>query len=106
LDPVLRLAEDRAQSPRFTAQSLKDLRVLGLERRTFGVQEALPGVLLRDDLLRLELPGRALVRHLQEQQVRKLLGVLDDADAIVTQDVGVGPKLVNQMASVAHASSS
>jgi hypothetical protein len=38
----------------------------------------------------------ALVRHLEEQQVGELLGVLDGRDAVVAQDVAVAPQLVDQ----------
>ena len=73
-----------------------------LQLGALGVEQPLPGVLVRDDLLRVELPGRALVRHLEEQQVGQLLGVLDDADAVVAQHVAVGPELVDQAAGVSH----
>jgi len=48
-------------------------------------QQLLPGERGRDDLLRVQPPGRALVRHLQKQQVGQLLGVLDDTDAVVAE---------------------
>ena len=102
LDPVLRLAEDRAERARLLRQPDQDLRVLDLELRALGVEQLLPRVLVRHDLLRVELPRGALVRHLQEQQVGQLLGVLDDADAVVAQHVAVRPELVDEPATVSH----
>ena len=84
LDPVLRLTEDRAEGAGLPRQAEKDLGVRGFELGALGVQELLPGVLLRHDLLRLQRPGGALVGHLEEQQVRELLGVLNRPDAVVT----------------------
>ncbi len=103
LDPVLGLAEDRADDPRLARQSDEDAGVFELERVALCIQQPLPRVLRRDDLLGAELPGGALVRHLEEEQVGQLLGVLDDADPVVAQDVAVRPELVDQSARVSHA---
>jgi hypothetical protein len=56
-----------------------------------------------DDLLRLQLPGLPpLLRHLQEQQVRQLLGVLNRRNPVITQRVAVRPQLVDQPSRVRH----
>lgn len=80
----------------------EDLGVLELELIILGVQQPLPGVLRRHDLLWLELSCGALVGHVEEQQVGQLLGVLEDAGAGVAQHVTVGPELVDQPPSITH----
>ena len=98
LDPVLGLPEDRAERARLLCETDQDLGVGDLQLGAFGVEELLPRVLGRHDLLRVQPPGSPLVRHLEEQQVGQLLGVLDDAHAVVAQDVAVGPELVDEAA--------
>jgi hypothetical protein len=74
-----------------------DLKIIAV-----GVEQALPGTARRHDPLRLERAILPLVRHLEEQQVRELLGVLDRADAVVAQHVAVRPQLVDQPPRVNH----
>jgi hypothetical protein len=72
-----------AGSSRLLRQPDENLGVDHLELGTLGIEEPLPGVFRGDDLLWVQLPSRALVRHLEEQQVGQLFGVLDDAHAVV-----------------------
>lgn len=87
-------------------QPVEDPRVLEPELVALRVQQLLPGVLIGNDLLRPELSGGALVRHLEEEQVSQLLDVLDDTDPVVAQDVTVRPELVHQAAGIRHVQSS
>lgn len=102
LDPVLRLAEDRAERARLLRQADQDPSLDDLELGALGVEEPLPGVLGRNDLLRVQSAGSALMSHLEEQQIRQLLCVLNDTDTVVTEDIAVGPELVDQVAGVRH----
>ena len=102
LDAVLRLAEDRPQRAGLVGQADEDLRVLDLELGAVGVEQPLPGQVVRDDLLGLELPTSPLVGHLKKQQVGQLLGVLQRPDPVVAQHVAVRPQLVHQATSVSH----
>jgi hypothetical protein len=105
LHPVLRLAEDRAQRARLPPKPEQDLGVRRLQHHPVGVQQPLPGVLLRHDPLWIQFPRGPLMRHLQEQQVRELLGVLDDPDTVVTEYVALRPELVHEPSRVGHQSS-
>lgn len=46
------------------------------------------------------MTGWPLVRHLQEQRVGEMLGVVDDADPVVPQDVTVAHQFVDEAADV------
>ena len=96
LNPVLCLTEDRADNPVLSSEGDEDPAVLKLELVTLRVEQPLPRVPLRQDLLRVEPSRCALMRHLEEQQVGQLLGVFDDTYAIVAKDVAVGPQLVDK----------
>ena len=87
-----------AEGAGLPCQLLKHVPVGDLELVAVGVQQPLPGAAPGHDLLRLERSCRPLVRHLQEQQVGQLLGVLDGRDAVVPQDVAERPELVDQAA--------
>ncbi len=102
LNAVLCLAENRADHPRLAREPVEDPRVLQLELVALGVEQLLPGVLFRHDLLRLQFPRGPLVCHLEEQQIGQLLRVLDDPDSVIAQDVAVGPQLVDEPPSVSH----
>lgn len=105
LNPVLRLAENGAERSRLLREPDEDLRVLDFKISSLGVEQLLPGVFGGNDLLRVELSRRPLVRHLQEEQVRELFGVLDDTDTVVAQHIAVAPKFVDQAAGIRHGGS-
>jgi hypothetical protein len=95
LDAVLRLAEDHAESALLTGEFLEHVLVGELQLVAVGVEEALPGARLRDDVLRLDRARGSLVRHLEEQQVRQLLGVLDRGHGVVAQRAAERPEPVD-----------
>jgi len=97
LDLVLRLAEDQAEHARVLAQRLERVAVLHLERVALPGQERGPVVAGRDH--RRLRPGRlrALVRHLEEEQVGELLDVVAIRQAVVAQDVAVVPELLDDL---------
>ena len=98
LDAVLRLAEDRAERARLLAERLEDVPVVHLQLVAVAVEQRLPVEPVRHDLAE---PGLlALVGHLQEQQVRELLDVLDRRDAVVAQHVAEVPQLLHELVRV------
>ena len=103
-DAVLRLAEDGADDALFACEAVEDARVLEFEIVAGGLHESIPRVLLGDDSLGLEWALGAFVGHLEEEQVGELFGVLDDADAVVAQDVTVRPEFVDELPCGGHAS--
>jgi hypothetical protein len=59
------------------------------------VQQRLPVEAVRDHLTETGL--QPLVGHLQEQQVRELLDVVDRGHPVVTQDVAVVEQLLHEL---------
>lgn len=98
LNSVLRLAIDGAERAGLLAQADKDAGVFDFKVGSLCVEQLLPGLLVGNDLLRVELSRCPFMTHLEEQQVGELLGLLDDADAVVSQNVAVRSELVDKTA--------
>jgi hypothetical protein len=100
LDLVLGLAEDDAEEAVLLAQVLEGGAVVALQVGAVALDEARPVVALGDR--RLLLPGRLglLVGHLEEEQVGELLEVVAVGEAVVAEDVAVGPELVDDAGGV------
>src|SRR5690606_10527153 len=101
-DLVLGLAEDQAEQAVLLAEELEGLAVVLLERLAVLGCQRLPVVALGHGRRPLPRRRRVLVGHLQEQQIGELLGVVAVGQAVVTQDVAVGPELVDEVGGVAH----
>jgi hypothetical protein len=102
LDPVLRLAEDHAEHPLLPAQFLENVPVVGLQLVAVPLHQTRPVHPLRHDRRLTPRRLRPLVRHLEEQQERELLDVLEIRKPVVAQDVAVGPELVDDLCGVGH----
>jgi hypothetical protein len=94
LDLVGGLLEDEAQHAALSAQRLERVPVLHLERISVARNQLVPGVRLRNDRRLAVRREGALVRHLQEQQVRELLDVVQVGQAVVTKHASVVPELL------------
>jgi hypothetical protein len=77
VDLAPRALEDHPEHPRLHAELLEDLRVLGFQRRAVEREQRLPPQLRRHDRRALVRRLGELVRHLEEEQERELLHVLE-----------------------------
>ena len=77
----------------------QDLLVVGLQLVGVGVEQGLPAEVLRYDLPPAAecLPVGALLRHLEEEQQRQLVDVVDGRHAVVAQHVAIAPQLVDEL---------
>ncbi len=96
-DFVLRLAEDHAQHALLLAELIEDVAVMHFQIVAVAREQRRPGVLLRHDRRFVVRRQRALVGHLQEQQVRELLEIVAVGDAIVFEHITKVPELINQV---------
>ena len=104
LNAVLRRPEYRAQGSWLDRKRFEDVPVRNLEIVTVGVQEPLPRALGRNDRFGIKRAVFPFVRHFEEQQIGELLGVFDCPDAVVAQDVAIGPQLADKPAGFSHGS--
>jgi hypothetical protein len=97
LDLVLRLPEDHTQRSRLFAQVFQHMPIGDLQVVTVAVDKRLPpGRHAGKRRIRVEPPIRPFVRHLEEQQERQLLHIVDRRDPVIPQHVTVIPQLRDQ----------
>ena len=102
---LARFLEDLAQHAALFSQLLEHVTVMHFEIVTVLRQEASPAELHRNDRRPLVGRERLLVRHLEKEQKRDLLGVSHVREPVVAQDVREIPGLVDDLLrGVAHVS--
>ena len=95
-----RTSEDHAQHPRLFGQRLQAPPKLRFQRLAVQPQQRLPAELRRHQRFALVGRLRELIRHLQEEQQRKLLHVLEAGEASILQHPGIAPRPLADLRSV------
>jgi hypothetical protein len=106
LDLVLGLLEDDPEHPALRAEGGQGVAVMLLELDPLHLRDGQvgPAVALGDGRL-LAGEGGALAGHLEEEEEGELLQVVLVGEAVVAQDVAVGPELLDDpIGGVGHAS--
>ncbi|MGC3976092.1 MAG: hypothetical protein QM771_17155 [Nitrospira sp.] len=94
---ILRPPEDEPKQALFLAEFCECVAVMIEQPIAFLLEEAGPTILLRNRARMVIWGLRALVRHLEEQQIRQLLDVITVAHPVVAEDVAVVPEFLNNL---------
>ena len=94
------LLEDFAQHSRLFSEFFEDVPIVGYEFVVLPLQQAFPIELSRNDGRLVVRRLRLFIRHLEKEQERDLLCVVHVREAVVPENMGKVPSLVDDLLTV------